>query len=109
MASARRDNSTAADVMTVQQERHSILDARQHVMSVCTTMMKGQSTVQVSTRKKCLNPKVWMMTRSGFEDLFLLNFFGVDICKLIDCFLVERTLLPMSRNLISYGPYINRN
>ena len=60
--------------MTVQQERHSILDARQHAMSVCTTMIKGQSTVRVSTRKKCSNPKVWMMTRSGFKALFLLNF-----------------------------------
>jgi hypothetical protein len=67
MASACRDNSTAADVMTVQQEHHSILDASQHAMSMCTTMMQGQSTVLVSTRKKFSNPKVWMMMRSGFE------------------------------------------
>ncbi len=45
MASARRDNWTAADVMAVQQERHSSLDASQHAMTVCMTMVKGQSTV----------------------------------------------------------------
>jgi hypothetical protein len=43
MASASRGDSNAADDMAVQQERHFSQDA----MPVCTTMVKGQSTVRV--------------------------------------------------------------
>ncbi len=73
-------------VMTVQQERHSILDAHQHAMLVCTTMIKGQ-TVRVQSesaqernaRIRRLDDDEKWIKRSILAQFFL----GVDICKLV--------------------------
>jgi hypothetical protein len=77
MASASRDNSTAADVMTVQQECYSILDAR-HCPPACHVSLydddEGSEHSPSQHKKEMLESEGLDAARSGFKDLFLLNF-----------------------------------